>query len=58
MNRIILFLYSLKGIFLPKPFKEDFLLKDITDSLKDLEYYGIEHDKENMKNDARACGKG
>jgi spore maturation protein CgeB len=47
----------LRGVFLPKALKEDLFFKDIADSMKTLEYYGIEHDKENLRNDMRAiCG--
>lgn len=42
---------SFRGVFLPKAESESSWVKDINESLKSLEYYGIEYDKKNMKED-------
>lgn len=42
---------SMQGCFIPKEVDEERLVKEIKDSLNELNFYGSECDKKNMKED-------
>lgn len=42
---------SMQGVFLPKEQSQSALIKDINDSLRNLEFYGPANDRKNMKGD-------
>lgn len=48
---------SMLGSFIPKETSEELIVKEINDSLKDLDFYGSECDKKNMREDVAAFNK-
>lgn len=48
---------SMRGSFIPKETSEEQIVKEINDSLKELDFYGSECDRKNMKEDVVAFNK-
>lgn len=48
---------SMRGSFIPKEASEDRIVKEINVSLKELNFYGSECDKKNMREDVMAFNK-
>lgn len=48
---------SMRGSFIPKVASEDRIVKEINVSLKELNFYGSECDKKNMREDVMAFNK-
>lgn len=49
--------HSMQGSFLPQKVSEDPIIKEINDSLKELNFYGSEYDKKNMRTDVSTFNK-
>lgn len=47
----------MEGSFVPKTRNEAGILKEIDDSLKNLDFYGSENDKKNMKEDVASFNR-
>lgn len=48
---------SMQGSFLPKKTSRDRIVKEVSDSLSKLEYYGSINDKKNMRKDISAFNR-
>lgn len=48
---------SMQGSFLPKQVSGDQIVKEINDSLKELDFYGLECDKKNMREDVASLNR-
>lgn len=48
---------SMQGVFLPKEESQDVLVKDINDSLRELEFYGSSNDRKNMREDVTSLNR-
>lgn len=48
---------SMQGSFMPKKVSEDQIVKEINDSLKELEFYDSKCDKRNMRDDISALNR-
>lgn len=48
---------SMQGSFLPKETSEERIVKEINESLKELDFYGSECDKKNMRKDVVSFNK-
>ncbi|MCQ1546167.1 hypothetical protein [Bacteroides clarus] len=48
---------SMEGSFVPKRINEAGILKEIDDSLKNLDFYGSDNDKKNMREDVASFNR-